>query len=102
MKGNIQNLDLFNINAYIQNLVKICPIDLKLLNEKWILTSIKDHNSATNLREMTKQSMLDFVNMNAHTKLGEIVSTCSQDIERKQNSEINEGPLQICENDRYI
>ena len=34
---------------------------------------------------------LDIVNMNAYTKFGEILSICSQDIERKQNSDINQG-----------
>ena len=39
---------------------------------------------------------LDLVKMNAYTKVGEILSFCSQDIERKQNfernSDINQGP----------
>ena len=42
---------------------------------------------------------LDKANMNVSTKLGEILSICSQDLERKQNSNINQGLvtlLQIC------
>ena len=39
---------------------------------------------------------LDLVNMNAYKKFGEILSICSQDIERirnsVQNSDINQGP----------
>ena len=35
---------------------------------------------------------LDLLNMNAYIKLGEILTTCSQDIERKQNSDINQRP----------
>ena len=33
--------------------------------------------------------------MNAHIKFGEILSICSQDIERKQSFGINQGP-QLC------
>ena len=36
---------------------------------------------------------LDLVNVNAHTKFGPILSICSQDIERKQNSDVNQGLL---------
>ena len=35
---------------------------------------------------------LDLVNINAYIKFGEILSICSQDIEQKQNSDVNEGP----------
>ena len=34
----------------------------------------------------------DLVNMNAYIKFGEILSISSQDIERKQNFGINQGP----------
>ena len=40
--------------------------------------------------------------MNAYIKFGEILSICSQDIERKQNFGINQGAItlvQMCEND---
>ena len=36
---------------------------------------------------------LDLVYVDVHTKFGQIVSIRSQDIERKQNSDINQGPL---------
>ena len=36
---------------------------------------------------------VDLENMNAYIKFGEILSISSQDIERKQNSDINQGPL---------
>ena len=36
---------------------------------------------------------LDLVNVDVHTKFGQILSIRSQDIERKQNSDINQGPL---------
>ena len=35
---------------------------------------------------------LDLVNINAFIKFGQILSICSKDIERKQNSYINQGP----------
>ena len=31
------------------------------------------------------------VNVDVHTKFGQILSICSQDIEREQNSDINQG-----------
>ena len=36
---------------------------------------------------------LDLVNDDLHTKFGWILSIRSQDIERKQNSDVNQGPL---------
>ena len=35
---------------------------------------------------------LDLVNVNMHTKFGQILSIHSQDIERKRNSDVNQGP----------
>ena len=35
---------------------------------------------------------LDLVNVNVHTKFGQILSNGSQDIEWKQNSDVNQGP----------
>ena len=35
---------------------------------------------------------LELVNINAHIKVGEILLICSQDFERKHNSNINQGP----------
>ena len=58
------------------------------------MTSIKDHNSVTNLRKMTGNNpKLDLVNINAHTEFGQILSISSQDIEHKRKSDINQGPL---------
>ena len=34
---------------------------------------------------------LDFINVDVHTIFGQILSIRSQDIERKQNSDINQG-----------
>ena len=78
---------------HIHNLMKFCPFDLKILNRNEILTSIKGHYSAINLPIMTgNNSNLDLVNRNNYIKFGRILSICSQDIELKGNSDINQGP----------
>ena len=76
-----------------QNLVGFCQIVLKTLSGNEILTSIKGRNSVKTLRKMTGNNpKLDLVNVVVHTKFGRILSNCSQDIERKQNSYVNQGP----------
>ena len=55
--------------------------------------SIKDRNSVKILRKITgNNSKLDNVDVDVHTKFGQLLSICSQDIERKRNSDINQGP----------
>ena len=55
--------------------------------------SIKGHNSVKILRKMTGNNpKQDLVNDDMHTKFGPILSIYSQDIERKRNSDINQGP----------
>ena len=77
----------------IQNLVGFCPFVLKILSGNEILTSIKGRNSVKILRKMTGNNpKLDLVNVDVHTKFGQILSIRSQDIERKQNSDVNQGP----------
>ena len=77
----------------IQNMVKFCPLVLKILSENEVLTSIKGCNSVTNLRNLTLYNPnLDIINVNVYTKFGIILSLGSQDIERKRNSDINQGP----------
>ena len=77
----------------IQNLVRFCQFVLKILGGNKILTSIKGHNSIKILRKMTGNNpKLDLVNVDVHTKFGPILSIRSQDIERKRNSDINQGP----------
>ena len=59
-----------------------------------ILTSIKGRNSVQILRKMTGNNpKLDLVNVDVRTKFGRVLSIRSQDIERKRNSDINQGPL---------
>ena len=77
----------------IQNLVRFCQFVLKILSGNKILTSIKGHNSVKILRKMTGNNpKLDLVNVDVHTKFGPVLSMCSQDIEQKQNSDVNQGP----------
>ena len=57
------------------------------------MTSIKGHNSIKILLKMTGNNpKLDLANVNVHTKCGHILSIGSQDIERKRNSDVNQGP----------
>ena len=77
----------------IQNLVRFCQFVLKILSGNEILTSIKGRNSVKILRKMTGNNpKLDLVNVDVHTEFGRILSIRSQDIERKQNSDVNQGP----------
>ena len=77
----------------IQNLVGFCQFVLKILSGNEILTLIKGHNSIKILGKMTGNNpKLDLVNVDVHTKFGRILSMRSQDIERKQNSDVNQGP----------
>ena len=77
----------------LQNLVRFCQFVLKILSGNEILTSIKGHNSVKILQKMTGNNpKLDLVNVDVHTKFGQILSIRSKDIERKRNSDINQGP----------
>ena len=76
-----------------QDLVRFCKFVLKILSGNKILTSIKGHNSVKILQKMMcNNPKLDLVNVDIHTKFGQILSIPSQDIERKQNSDDNQGP----------
>ena len=55
--------------------------------------SIKGRYSVKILRKMMGNNpKLDLVNVDVHTKFGRILSIRFQDIERKQNSDVNQGP----------
>ena len=78
----------------IQNLVGFCQFVLKILSGNEILMSIKGRNSVKILQKITGNNpKLDHVNVDVHTKFGPILSIHSPDIERKQNSDVNQGPL---------
>ena len=54
--------------------------------------SIKGPNSVKILRKMTGNNpKLDLDNVDVYTKYGQILSICSQDIDRKRNSDVNQG-----------
>ena len=77
----------------IQNLVGFCQFVLKILSGNEILSSIKGRNSVQILQKMTGNNpKLDLVNVDVYTKFGRILSIRSQDIERKRNSDVNQGP----------
>ena len=77
----------------IQNLVGFCQLVLKILSGNEILTSIKGRNTVKILRKMTGNNpKLDLVNVDVYTKFGRILLIRSQDIERKRNSDVNQGP----------
>ena len=54
---------------------------------------MKGQKSGTNVRKMMcNNPNLDLVKSNAYKKFDEILSIYSQDIKRKQNSGVNQGP----------
>ena len=75
---------------HIKRLVRFCQFVLKVLSGNKILTSIKGQNSVKSLqKKMTGNNpKLDLVSADVHTKFGKILSICSQDIERKRNSDV--------------
>ena len=76
----------------IQNLVRLCQLILKILSGNKILTSIKGLNSVKSLRKITGNNpKLDLDNFDVHTNFGQILSIRSQGIERKRNSDVNQG-----------
>ena len=77
----------------IQNLVKFCPLVLKILSGNEILKSIKGRHSVVNLGNLTLYNPnLDIIYVNLYKKFGQILSIGSQDIEQKRNSNIKQGP----------
>ena len=66
----------------IQNLIKFCPIILKIWSKNQILESIKGRNYVANLRKTTiYNTNEDLVNDDVNTKFGLILSIRSPDIE---------------------
>ena len=69
------------------------PECLRTLSGIVVLTSIKGLNSGKNVRKMRcNNPNVDLVNMKAYIKFDENLSFCSQDIERKRNFGVNQGP----------
>ena len=83
-------MKILSMMMSIQNLVLFCQL---VLNKKQIRTSIKGRNSVANLRKKKiYNTNVDLVNDNVYTKFGLNLSICSQDIEQKPNSDVNQGP----------
>ena len=77
---------------YKQNLVRFCQFVLKILSGNNILMTVMGRNSFKILRKMKgNHPKLDLVNIGVQTKFGQILSIRSQDIERKQNSDVDQG-----------
>ena len=77
---------------HMQNLVELHQFIPKILSRNEIPTSIEGHNSVTYLQKlMCNNPNLNVFNINAYAKFGQIPSTISQDIERKWNSDVNQG-----------
>ena len=73
-------------------MVRFLQFVLKILSGNEILMSIKVRSSIKILQKMTgNYPKLDLVHVDVHTKFGQILSIRSQDIERKQNSDICQG-----------
>ena len=73
--------------------MKFCELVLKILSGK----KIKHKSRAITLVQMSEKIMcnnpkLDKVNLNAYIKFGGILSIRFQDIERKRNFGVNQGP----------
>ena len=75
-----------------QNFIKIHQLVHKILNINEISASIKDHNSVENERKILfNHPKLHLVNINADTKFERNPQINSQDIEHKQNSDVDQG-----------
>ena len=74
-------------------LVNFCLLGLKILNGNEILT-IKSHKPVIYVRKMTGNNPnIDLVNINAHTKFGQILTISSQEFEPVDpNFDICQGP----------
>ena len=69
------------------------PEFFRILSGNIILKSIKGHNSLKKLRKITANNPnVDQVSINSYIKFGQHLSICSQDIERKRNFGVNQGP----------
>ena len=78
---------------HLQNFIKIHKLVHKLLSINKILTSIKGRNCVENEQKILfNHPNLHLVNINAYTKFDQNPQIHSQDIEHKQNSDVDQGP----------
>ena len=77
----------------LQNFIKIHQLVHKILSINEISSSINGHNSVENERKkLFNHPNLHLVNINAYTKFDRNARINSQDIEHKQNSDVDQGP----------
>ena len=82
------NIEFVSDDVY-KSLVSFCQFILKILSKNQILTLIKGRN----LQKITfDNTNIDLLNDNVYTEFGLNLSICSQDIEQKPNSDVNQGP----------
>ena len=86
---NCPYLHFVNINAFTK-FIKIHQLVHKILSIKGISASIKGHNSVENERKILFNHHLHLVSINAYTKYDQNPQINSQDIEHKQNSEVDQ------------
>ena len=95
MTGNTPKLDLVNVDVHTKfdQILSICSQAIKRKLNSNVIMSIKGRNSVKIWRKMAGyNSKLDLVNVDVHTKFGQILSICSQGIEQKPNPDVNQGP----------
>ena len=84
----------FNTNSFINLQITCTIITIKLTR----IVRESDYSPASELFSRVRKTImcnnpkLYLVNVDAHEKTGQILSIRSQDIERKQNSDVNQGP----------
>ena len=70
MKLYNPNIDLINDNVHT-NMVKFCPLILKILSGNEILTSNEGYNSVANMQKIVLYNPnLDCINVNVYTNFG--------------------------------
>ena len=83
---------ILSISMHLQNFIKIRQLGHKILSINKIKTSIKDHNSVEKERKILfNHPNLHLVNIKAYTKFDRNPQINSQDIEHKQNSDVDQG-----------
>ena len=82
-----------SVSMHLQNFIKIQQLVHKILSINKISTSIKGHNSVENERKILfNHPNLHLDNINAYKKFDGNPQINSQDVEYKQNSDIDQGP----------
>ena len=77
----------------MQNLIKFHQFVHNIWSGNEILTITTGHNCDVNLQKLTHNNPNpNLIKVNAYAKFDQIPWICSQYIERKQNSDVNQGP----------